>query len=747
MQIKKNIKTVFSKVKTFIKLINEKRLKRKAEKKHRPPTRLQIISNKYHTFFEKYAVIMHIIVSLLLCFLLELMARHSFILTLKFVKDHTIPYLYNAFIIYVFLSLAFITKRRSFVRIFVCGIFFILGLINGILLLQRVSPFGFTDLYMITDLLTMQDTKYFSLTQEILTILGLGLFLVFLVLLFLKGRKYNTKTSLRMRLVFPIVLFISLPLLTIFLQRTNKLAAYFGNLAQGYSDYGYLYGFSSSVVDRGMKKPLNYSKHTVDRILSSNDKQLDKTTLNKKKAPNIVVVLLESFFDPYDCKYLSFSEDPTPFFHSLQKKYSTGHFVSPVVGAGTCNTEFEVLTAMSCKFFGPGEYPQKTILKKRNCESAADALRSLGYTSHVVHNNGGNFYSRKNAFSQMGFDTFTAKENLDITEYTPIGTWPTDDILIGATKDAMDKTKGSDFIYTITVGTHGAYPTYKVLDNPKIKVTAHGKSQSEQYAWEYYINQIHEMDTWMKNYIKSLSERKEDTLLVMFGDHLPTMGLLDSDMKTGSIFHTNYITWNNFNMPKKDMDLAAYQLLPEYFNRLGIRSGTIFKYNQRMINNNYAYNSIPYLNGLENLQYDLLYGKKYAYKGLDLFPATDIIMGIRDITIKNVYTFAGKVHVYGDNFNKWSYVYVNGKQVSTHYESGQILTFSKKKIKDKDVITVSHVGAGDDVFRTSKPFTYVDPQAKVNEGIFNKETPSNDTEKPKLNQPDDDEPNKKVVEN
>lgn len=746
MKIKEKFKTFFSKLKDILIKLYEKILEIKKRRESKPKSKFAIFMEKYHNFFEKYAIFLHIVIALFLCFLIELMARHSFVKTFIFVRDHTIPYLYNAFIIYVFLSLCFITKRRSFVRIFVLGIFFILGLINGILLLQRVSPFGFTDFYMITDLLTMQDTKYFSLTQEIMTITGFALFFVLLVILFFKGHTYKTKTSLRMKLVFPIIMFISLPLLTLFLQRTNKLAAYFGNLAQGYSDYGYLYGFSSSVVDIGMKKPLNYSEHTINRIMKSDDKEVGNTTLTQKKAPNIVVVLLESYFDPYDCKYLKFSKDPAPFFHYLQKNYSTGHFVSPVVGAGTCNTEFEVLTGMSCRFLGPGEYPQKTILKKRSCESAADVLKSLNYVSHVVHNNGGNFYSRKNAFSQMGFNTFTAKENLDITEYTPLGTWPTDPILINATKDAMDSTKGQDFIYTITVGTHGAYPTYKVLDNPPIKVTAEGKSEAERYAWEYYINQIHEMDKWMKAYVKSLSERKEDTILIMFGDHLPTMGLLDSDMKTGSIYHTNYVTWNNFNMPKKDMDLAAYQLLPEYFNRLGIHNGTIFKYNQHMTNNKYAYNSIAYLNGLENLQYDLLYGKKYAYKGKDLFPATDIIMGIKDIVINKVYTFGGKVHIYGDNFNKWSYVYVNDKQVPTHYESGQVLTISKKKIKDNDIITVSQVGSGSDIFRTSKAFVYSDPQAKISEGIFNNSSDI-EIEKPKLNQPDEDKPNVKEVEN
>ena len=52
------------------------------------------------------------------------------------------------------------------------------------------------------------------------------------------------------------------------------------------------------------------------------------------------------------------------------------------------------------QYFGTGEYPYKTTLKEiDSCESIASDLGSLGYGTHVVHNNGGNFYSRANAFS------------------------------------------------------------------------------------------------------------------------------------------------------------------------------------------------------------------------------------------------------------------------------------------------------------------------------------------------------------
>ena len=47
----------------------------------------------------------------------------------------------------------------------------------------------------------------------------------------------------------------------------------------------------------------------------------------------------------------------------------------PSVGAGTANTEFESITGMSLHYFGPGEYPYKSILKETTCESAPYVLR------------------------------------------------------------------------------------------------------------------------------------------------------------------------------------------------------------------------------------------------------------------------------------------------------------------------------------------------------------------------------------
>lgn len=681
--------------------------------------------------WDKYPLLMQIPLSLIICFIMEWLSRHSFLEAVSFVTDHTGPYLFNSFCIFVGYSLVFISRRQMWWRFLITLVFVILGITNCIILYNRVSPFGYTDLYMISDLLTMSDSQYFSAEQAMLVMVALVAVVVFMIVFLIKGPKKKNCKPLWQRLVLVAALFASLYPTTKILRSAGIMTSYFGNLAQGYLDYGYLYGFSTSVLDRGMSKPFGYSAAKIESILEEDKEYTDslsqyqltdddgnvtdqvsvaEMSSEDESQPNVIVMLLESFYDVSECKFIETSEDPIPFVHYLEENYSTGHCIVPVVGAGTCNTEFEVLTGMSCSFFGPGEYPQKTILKEiSKCESYADVMSELGYSTHVVHNNGGNFYSRKNAFSLMGFDTFTSKEMLDITEYTPLGNWPTDDILIDGTKDAMDSTEGSDFVYTITVEGHGAYPTYQVEEDPVIKVTTEGKTEEQRCEWEYYINRIYNVDDFLQKYIQMLDDRGEDTLVIMFGDHLPTMGLTADETTVGDLYKTKYFTWNNFGMEKEDQDLTSYQLVSEYLNRLGIHNGNINGYHQKTMADGTEYGTSKYMNDLEMLQYDQLYGKNYTDLYGTAYEPTDIEMGVKDIVIDKAYFFNGKLHIYGQNFTKWSKVYVNGEKVPTTYESGQVLTIKNSDVQNGDTITVCQLGSSDTIFRESNEYTVNDP--------------------------------------
>lgn len=670
-------------------------------------------------FLNKYSLLFHALISCGIVFVVELLSRRDFLSACSFVGSHTAAFLFNAFIVFVSLSLVYLFRRRAFFRIFISGFWIILGIINGCILSNRVTPFGFTDLKCINDLFAMNNTNYFTAEEATIVVIGLGAFFLFCAVLFIKGPRYQGKIHKIVVLASIVsVMFIGLPVTTSAAQNANVVASYFSNIAQGYENYGFIYGFSSSVVDRGMRKPDDYTEKHVAEITDKVESSKQETTVTKKDAPNIICVLLESFCDPDEIKFLHYNDDPIPTFHELEKNYTTGYLTVPVVGAGTANSEFEVLTGMSMQYFGTGEYPYKTILKKTDCESTAADLASIGYGTHAVHNNGGNFYSRVNAFSMMGFDTFTSKELMNIQTYTPNGSWATDDVLVDETIKTLDSTPDQpDFTYTITVGTHGDYPKEPVIENPKY--IANGSfDQETKNQWTYYINQLNEVDTFMSDLIKKVNERDEDTVIVFFGDHLPTMGLQDSDMRSGDIYKTKYVTWNNMGLEKKDADLYAYQLMANITNSVGIHEGTILNYHQTQMN------SADYQDGLENLQYDILYGDRYCYNGKDKYPATDIVMGIDPVTVDNATNSIGnsEVIIRGTHFTKWSKVFVNETKVNTIFSGPGCLIINKDDISDGDTIQVCQMGSNNTVFRESNTFVYSDPD------VISTEDPTESTE-------------------
>lgn len=706
------VKNTLQKFTTKYKAFREKRNAR--EKKHllKPEQREKLV-----TILNRYSLIFHYLLACGVCFLIEVISRHSFGDAFVFMFDRSLVFLYNSLIVFTSLHLVYFFRRRALMRTVISVIWLFLGTINGCVLLKRVTPFTYTDVKLVNDLFTMQ-SNYFSNTEALAVILLVAAVIAGILVLWKKGPKYQGRQNRFASIVAIGAFAFFIPMVTQAAVSNNVLADYFENIAQGYKDYGFVYSFSASVVDRGMTAPRDYSQESVDEALSKVTAEASDT----EDLPNVICVLLESFVDPKEVNFLNLSENPVPNFDNLYNNYSSGYLTVPVVGAGTANTEFEILTGMGMQFFGLGEYPYKTVLKSNSCESIASDLGSnLGYGTHVVHNNGGNFYSRANAFSQMGFDSFTSKEMMNIQEYTPLGTWPTDDILVGEVEKALDSTEQQDFVYTITVQGHGAYPAEKVIENPEITVTG-AESEAKNNEWEYYVNEIHEVDKFIGNLINMLSKRDEKTVVVFFGDHLPTMGLTDADMKSQSIFKTKYVTWNNFGMEKVNQDLTSYQLLAAIIDQANIHEGTMFSFHQ---SNNYQVTE-DYSKDMELLQYDTLYGKHYAYHGEDLYPASDLQMGVQDVVISQVNELEDGLHVYGNNFTKWSKVFVNGSKVSTSFISDTELKISMSNLEDGfNTLVINQMGSSETIFRSSNEISYLKPLTENPDSV--EQAPVDDT--------------------
>ena len=232
------------------------------------------------------------------------------------------------------------------------------------------------------------------------------------------------------------------------------------------------------------------------------------------------------------------------------------------------------------------------------------------------------------------------------------------------------------------------------------------EDEGKRNAWEYYVNEVHEMDKFVGQLIDAIEQRGEPTVIVFYGDHLPTLGLEAKDLKGKYLYNTNYVIWDNIGLEKKDGNIAAYQIMAEVFDRLDIHTGTIFNYHQQ------RRQTKNYLADLELLQYDIMYGKQYVWNQENPFKATDLQFGIRPLTVTKVYETKDSIFIVGNNFTNFCQVFNGDVKINTTYHNEHLLEVSKKDLKDGDTFKVSIVSKALRVLSSSNEYVYQEKSEK-----------------------------------
>lgn len=608
--------------------------------------------------------------SFILNLAIETLARKGFGGVL-FLVHSPIVFLYNTLLIFMTLSVSLLFKRRMFFIVIISSLWAAIGVTNGIILMERMTPFTVKDLSALTDAATIL-TNYFSVVQLILIAAAIIFAVIGIVVLWIKAPKIVPEGGIKKNIIAVIGIILLTFLSTFGLVRANILATFFGNLAYAYEDYGVPYCFVNTWLNTGIQKPVGYSEEAVKKIFSKDLYEKDGTMKltpkpeENEKYPNVIFLQLESFTDPYLFNNIKLSRDPMPYYRSLMKNYSSGSLTVPACGAGTANTEFEVMTGISVKFFGPGEYPFKSVLKDKTAESIATDLKNLGYGTHAIHNHRALFYNRNEVFNNIGYDTFTSVEYMSDVAKTPKN-WAKDDILTSQIMDALKSTKSRDYIYTISVQGHGKYPTEQLVKNPKVEVTD-APTNDMKWKYEYYVNQVYEMDRFVHELTDTLSKFDEPVVLVMYGDHIPALDVKEDTYDAKNLYQTQYVIWDNFGLKKHDKDLHAYELAADVFNQIGIHEGTVIKYHQ-----NVDHHNSDYLKNLKLLGYDMLYGHDYIYGGENPFKQAGMKMGVKKIKIDKVVSIGGKYYIKGQNFTEYSKVTLKGETLKTIYLGPNLL--------------------------------------------------------------------------
>ena len=630
----------------------------KARKNRRAPSRQNKVRYDHAGFLQRLWLMA--ICALFVALVVEGFNQATVPRMIRYLGQRTLYFCINWLIVLMTLSISELFRRRKAVVWTLSALWLVLGAVNYAVSHNRTLPLSGGDLILTWEIVSLI-TVYFSWAEIIAMFLGAAALIAGVAWLF-----SSTAQRQHVNRYFGLGV-MALMMLSVFAAHMGSIKAglmpdVFPDRVTSYRDYGFTTCFTFTFGQRGIEKPETYSPQTVEEIMDEIEDEPLPTAVPHfadadVKRPNIVFLQLESFFDVDTLLDSQLSRDPTPVYHSLLKDWPTGELYVPTVGGGTANVEFEVMSGMNMDFFGAGETPYNTIIQEVPCETIANTLRNLGYTSTALHNNTGTFFSRNEVYANLGYDRFVCLEYMPDVEYNEVG-WAGDAFLTKEIMTAMENSDGRDLIFAISVESHGKYRE----DFEPAADDIHVFSAPDEIfleAYTDYVNRIPAVDSFLGEVLDELAAYDEPVVVIIYGDHLPGVGLMPEMLENGDFYASRYVIWNNYGAEFDAPDMQAYRLGAELLRQLGISDGVMTKFHQ----------SYPvdeegeeYLEKLQTLEYDLLYGDQAAYGEAGAPEPTQIQLGNNTITVTGAVVEYGRLLVTGENFTEFSAV-VSGDEV------------------------------------------------------------------------------------
>lgn len=620
-------------------------------------------------------IVLNVFLSIALNVVMEILSKRSVYMGCGYMFRHPVYFIYGCAIIFLTLCIALFFKRKYFVASVVSFLWLTIGIVNCVLMYFRDTPFTAVDLLILRSALGIMSI-YIKKWQLLLIALAVAAAAAVSTMLFKKAPK---RTPRYIRAVITVIITVSAVNLSS--GRITEVMAQTSvekNLTESSYTYGFVCCFTNSFFTGGIEKPEGYSKSAVRRIM---DSLPDETSRNMRDS-NIIVLQLESFIDPYYIEGVTYSRDPIPEFRRLKENYSSGTLEVSVFGGGTANTEFEVITGMSTRFFGTGEYPYETILKESTCPSTAYDLQELGYKTHAIHDHSAAFYGRYDVYPNLGFESFIPIEYMYDVPRNSLG-WARSTALTEYILGSLKSTEERDFIYTVTAQCHGKYPDTVPTSRYPIRASCEDKKFAREMS--YYASELNDEDSFIGELLAELEKLDEPVTVVIFGDHMPAIDIDNHSVALPTRYQTEYVIWDNFGLSRENKTLTTYNLMAETLKRLNINKGVMTRFHQM---GNYSEEEQE--SDFHILEYDLLYGGAYSLKDRRLPEAEEKSCGLYDIKIDSITFDENGTHIYGGPFNDYSYVVADDKVIEpVHISSEELLC--RKKLSDCEEITVCQI--------------------------------------------------------
>lgn len=296
---------------------------------------------------------------------------------------------------------------------------------------------------------------------------------------------------------------------------------------------------------------------------------------------NLICIMNESLAELKTAGDFTTNTEYFPFMDSLEENTVRGSLCVPVFGSMTSNTEFEFLTGDSMALL-PANSIAYQFNVKLDTYSMVSTLKDQGYYSVAMHPYPGENWNRVECYQNMGFDAFLDQEFYEGSE--ELRNYVSDEAdyqkliqVVEAKENPEDKL----FIFNVTMQNHGGYEgTY---DNFEQEVWLTGEYEGKYPKTDQYLSLMKRSDQAFQYLVEYFSRIDEPTMIVMFGDHQPSVedefyddiaGMPSSEITVQEHlmwYETPFIIWTNYSMPSEDMGrLGAVYLSSEVLWRANL---------------------------------------------------------------------------------------------------------------------------------------------------------------------------------
>lgn len=470
----------------------------------------------------------------------------------------------------VYLWITAVIGNRAIGIVIFLALSFITGIVTYEKMLARSEPLYPSDLSMITglpSLLKMVDIKVVLLTIIMIIIV---ISVIVFIWKFSNKNKVKSKSAAVVRIAGVLITTSLLIYVNNFNQPGNKVKEFYDQYAvwtthsqqTNYLHNGFLSGFLYNLDGPIIAKPNNYSKEVIEEINQKYQKKADEINLTRKSEledVNIVYVMNETFSNPMKLDGISVSENPIPLTNERTKTTISGEVLSQGYGGGTANIEFEALTGISLE---PMEsnittpYIQMTS-KMKQLPSIVNYLVDNNYNATAIHPFNTSMYKRSDVYKQFGFKSFLDEDSMKYTDKKETNRYISDESAYKEVLTQINQTKQKDFIHLVTMQNHATYSGKYSSLNFSVE------GIKEENEAENYYQDLSYSDQALEIFLNQVEQMKEKTLVVFWGDHLPSFyGNEIYDQNGSLVMHqTPMLIYSNF----KDTNTDIGTISPIYF--------------------------------------------------------------------------------------------------------------------------------------------------------------------------------------